>query len=252
MGLERRNAGVEHDWREADALGHEPGDELGRERTARARHLRAAGFGGVHVLVGGQRPTAPHVPVLDRPAVDREVRGQHARQVERGEPQAGRAHVGVLAVLPQRVGREQVGPAPFGQEDRLTGRRAGERAGTPAQLQRPQARRQSRGEVDDDGLAVGGEAVERGRHRPRRVHHHEVAGLEEPRQLAEGRVYEATVAAVGDQHAHRVARDAPGLRRHGRLQLGGQDEPGRGRRLQRGDGGKRGRHAGAPTSWRAW
>ena len=88
--LERRHAGVQHERCDADALGDEPGDELGRERAPGARHLRAARFARVHVLVDVERPVARDVAVADRATVHREVGEDRVGKIERRDPQAGR------------------------------------------------------------------------------------------------------------------------------------------------------------------
>ena len=55
VGLEGRHAGVQEQGGHADALGHQPGQDLGGEGPPGARHLGRAGLGGVDVLVGRDR-----------------------------------------------------------------------------------------------------------------------------------------------------------------------------------------------------
>ena len=94
VGLERGHAGVQHDGRDADALGHEPGDHLGRERAAGAGHLGAARLGGVDVLVGAERPRPLDVAVADRPAVARPATSAAAAAACRlGDPEPARRPV---------------------------------------------------------------------------------------------------------------------------------------------------------------
>ena len=86
--FERRHAGVQHERRHADTLGNEPCDHLRREWSTRARHLRAARFRGVDVLIRGDRPRMIDVAVADGLAVNREP-GEHGlRQMELSHPQA--------------------------------------------------------------------------------------------------------------------------------------------------------------------
>ncbi len=86
--FERRHAGVQHERRDADALGDEARDELGCERPPRARHLRAARLARVHVLVHVERPVARDVAVADRPAVHREIREHRDRAGRASRPTA--------------------------------------------------------------------------------------------------------------------------------------------------------------------
>ena len=61
--------------------------------------------------------------------------------------------------------------------------------------------------------------LERGRKRCRRVHHQEVTGGEEVRQLAESGVDELEIVSSGDEHRHVVAAEPTRLRRLVRLQV---------------------------------
>ena len=78
---------MQRDGSDEDAAGDEPGDELGRERAAGARHLGAPGLRRVDVLVGGERPAARHVAVTDRPAVLGEERLDRSRELEARQPE---------------------------------------------------------------------------------------------------------------------------------------------------------------------
>ena len=78
--------------------------------------------------------------------------------------------------------------------------------------------------MDLQGLALGPGAVDLGGQGARRVEDDEVALVEEAGELGEMGMHERSVAFVRHEHPHRIAGHAPGLRRRGRLQLGGQGE----------------------------
>ena len=90
-------------------------------------------------------------------------------------------------------------------------------------LDEVEARRQLRGDVDDDGLPVVGRGVEGGGHRRRRVDDDQITRAQPRRQIPGGRVARRLVADR-DQHAHRVAPAEADLRRLRGLELGGQLE----------------------------
>ena len=181
---------MQHERGEPDALGHQPGDHLGRERAARARHLGAARFGGVDVLVRAQRPRSLDVAVADGPAVDGQP-GQRpaAAAASRATQRRPASPYGVV----QRERRARP------ERERRRRRRTGPAL---AWCGRPAARSSTTQrsavelgrEVDDERGAVGGDGVERGRDRARRVHDDEVARLEERRQQRERAVHEVPAA----------------------------------------------------------
>ena len=112
--LERRHAGVQDDRRDADAAGDQRASiTLGREGPARARHLGAAGLGGVHGLVVGERAQARRRSRRDRPPVRGRGRpSSGAGGGERRPPTAGAAG---------EVGRDQRRPpAPPGSGERVS------------------------------------------------------------------------------------------------------------------------------------
>ena len=164
---------------DADALGHEPGDDLGRERPAGARHLGAARLGGVDVLVGAQRPRSLDVAVADRPAVDGQPGQRPLGQAEPGDPQAAG-----VAVRRRRASSDAPAAERERRRRRRTGPALGGASGRPAQLDDPAVGVQLGREVHDERGAVGGDGVERGRDRARGVDDDEVAGLEERRAAA--------------------------------------------------------------------
>ena len=98
-----------------------------RSGTAGARHLRAAGPVGVHVLQRRERPLAVDVAVADRPAVLGEIGGRpHRRKRDRppqaacpagwGDPPAGADHR--AAAAPHRAWG--AGPDPSGSRSSST------------------------------------------------------------------------------------------------------------------------------------
>ena len=106
----------------------------------------------------------------------------------------------------------------------VAGLRQEEGLAVAAHLHRPQAGGKLGREMDLHGLAVGTGAVDLGGQGARRVEDDQVALVEEAGELGEVRMHQRAVALVGHQHPHGIAGHAPGLRRRGRLQLGGQGE----------------------------
>ena len=91
----------------ANAAGREAGDDVGRKRPSSAGHLGRSRFGGVHVLVGGDRPRALDVPVADRTAVSREIVVKRIGQLEADDPEPHTAGVA--------EGREEARRPPAGR-----------------------------------------------------------------------------------------------------------------------------------------
>ena len=212
---------------------HEPGEDLGGEGPARAGHLGRARLRGVDVLVRGDGPAAPHVPVADGMAVHGQVGVQGLRRRDRGDPQAHAPGV-------RRVRRQELDPAPAVQGDDLTGIRLEPGVLPPAQLHRPQLGGQDGGEMHLEPPPRPVDAGHRRGQSARRVDDDEVALVEKAGQLREVRVHERAVALVGHEHAHRVPRHAACLGRRSRLELGGQHEggqPGKGPGRCRGEDG---------------
>ena len=213
----------------ADALGHQPGQDLGGEGPAGARHLGRAGLGGVDVLVGGDRPAALHVAVADGAPVAGQVGVQRLGRFDAADPEA---HAG------------PAGPGEYGASSATRRRRAARTVAgagmelggaVAAELDRPQPGRQLGREVDLDGGTVRGGAVDLGGQGARRVDHDQVALVEEAGQLGEVRVDQREVGLLRHEHAHGVAGDATVLGRGRRLELGGQVE---GERVQLGQAGR--------------
>ena len=74
--------------------------------------------------------------------------------------------------------------------------------------------------MDHERRAVLAQRVDRGRERAGRVHHDQVAFVEELRQVVRVRVHDAEIAAVRNHHPYRVARDPARLGRSGRFPHG--------------------------------
>ena len=217
VALQRRHAGVERDRRDADAVAHESGDQLGGERPGRARHLGGPRLLGEDGLVGVDRPGDGDVLVADRPSVAVEVGEDLVGEVQLGDREAGRR-------LP---GGQPVEPRAVGEGDALAGDRATERlgraAGEAAHLDQPGAVGQRCGQVDGDGFAVRQPAVERGGDGGGRVDHQQVAGEQVPGQVGDPGV-DRLVEASAHQQPDVVAGPAGGLGRFVRLQLRWEDE----------------------------
>ncbi len=209
--LERRHPRVQDERSHADALRDEARDELGRERTPRARHLRTARLARVHVLIGVERPVPRDVPVANRPSVYREIGEQRRGKVERANPHACRS------IEARRQVHEATGDQLQRAPRRFVEPRLGRAAVRTAQLDQPQVGRQPLREVNDEGRAVFAHRVERRRECPRGVDHNEVAFVEEGRKVVRVRVHEPQITSVRHHHPDGVTRDAPCFRRLGRL-----------------------------------
>ena len=149
--LERGHAGVEHHRGDVHAAGHQPRDHLGRERPPGARHLGAAGFDPVHILVGGERPVGP-----TRGSSGSAARGAPGSRAGRGRRGAGRPPI-AASPCRRRAARPRL---------RRGGAAAGRR-GRPAGARRSSSARLSSVRVAHRGRGSRGEAAA-GR-RPRRA-----------------------------------------------------------------------------------
>ncbi len=118
----QRDGGDEH------ALGDEPGDQLGGERPAGARHLGAAGLERVHVLVRGQGPATGHVAVANRMPVRGQIRLERLSDIEAREPEPD-----------ARVRSEDPGEATVGQSQPVTDVNPTERPALGPKLDDPEA-----------------------------------------------------------------------------------------------------------------
>ncbi len=233
MGLRRGHAAVEHNRGHTHPLGHQGGDQLGRERPTGARHLRTAVLVGVHGAVGGQRPRPGHVPVADGRAVDAEVGGERRPQVEGRDPQppvGGSPRLG------------QSGTGSGGQANDLADPPIGERQASDAvgraQLDQPPFTRQAAGQVQAKEGAVGPHGLESGGHGARCVDDDQVSGRQDVDDVGEATMGDAPLLLASHHQAHIVAAPAPHLGRLGGLMIPGEVE---GHHLGRGrSGGDRG------------
>ena len=180
---------------------HQVGDQLGGEGTRRAGHLDAARFDGR--TPSGRPRAATHAGRAGSGSGGRARRGTRAGVASAIERRRSPA-TGAASPAKRAWSCTRPSPSRSSSTGRSTTRgavvpRAGWRTSTrsspPGQLA---------GEVHDDGIAVGQPAVDRGRHRGRRVDDEQVAGREELAQRVEARVHRRGVADA-DQQPHVVA-----------------------------------------------
>ena len=86
-----------------------------------------------------------------------------------------------------------------------------------ARFRHPEARVDLRRDVERDRFPVGLRRQDRGRQRARVVHDEQVARAQDVREVEKARVRVGTPRSIGNQHAHRVARDPTVFRRRRRL-----------------------------------
>ena len=194
---------MQQDRRDRDSVSHEVDDDLGRERSRRARHLGATGFGAEDLLIRGERPRVRGVSVADRLAVAGQVVEHGAVQVWRRDPQAARAGEAfeqrdVSATRKIDVTGDVVVERRRRVVDRL-----------PC-LDQPQPPWQLGREVDPDRSSVACRRCDRGGHRRRRVHDDEVAGRDMAGEVGERGVHDS-IGPVRDEQAHIVTPAAADL-----------------------------------------